>query len=83
MGKRETVAKLQQLEVQHRNMMLANRYIKTGKIERLLDLGIPLATAQRLAQAGGYPSADLTRMRDTIRYYRTKSKRRLWLPGDY
>ena len=42
-----------------------------------------MSEARRVAQAGGYSHAALVRMRDTIRYYRTKSKRRLWLPGDH
>lgn len=75
-----TIAKLEQLEREHRMMRLANRYLVAGKPEMLREIGLPQAEAQRVIRAGGYTGADLTKIRDTIRYYRTKSRRRLWLP---
>lgn len=77
-----TIAKVQELEAEHRRMILANRYLKAGKPDRLADIGFNLVEARRLQDAGGYSSEELTRMRDTIRYYRTKSRRRLWLPDN-
>jgi hypothetical protein len=82
MGKAATVKHLRELERQHRTMILVNRYLKAGKRDRLADLGISRTEADRLVKAGGYSSIELERMRDTIRYYRTKSRRRLWLPDN-
>jgi hypothetical protein len=61
-------------------MVLANRYLAAGQPERLAELGLPDTEIPYLKRTGGYTSAELTQSRDTIRYYRTKSKRRLWLP---
>lgn len=80
MGRLETIDKLRELETEHRIMVLANRYLKARQPERLVELGIAPAELRRVKQSGGYSSADLVRMRDTIRYYRTKSRRKLWLP---
>ena len=75
-----TVEKLKDLEAQHRRMVLVNRYLAAGRPKELEALGLNRSEIRRLTAAGGYPSSDLTRSRDTIRYYRTKSRRRLWLP---
>lgn len=61
-------------------MRLANRYLVAGKPAMLREIGLTRAEAERVIKAGGYTAAELTRIRDTIRYYRTKSRRRLWLP---
>jgi len=80
MGRAETIAKCKELEAEHRTMILANRYLKAGKLDRLPGLGIPPREIARLVAVGGYSSAEILRMRDTIRYYRVKSRRKLWLP---
>jgi len=75
-----TIAKVQELERERHLMNLANRYLKAGRPERLGEIGLTQAEIRRLIKAGGYSSAEMTRMRDLLRYYRHKSKRRLWLP---
>jgi hypothetical protein len=75
-----TVEHLRHLEAAHRRMVLANRYLAAGRPKELETLGFDRSEIRRLTAAGGYPASDLTRSRDTIRYYRTKSRRRLWLP---
>ncbi len=75
-----TIAKVRDLERERHTMIMANRYLRAGKAERLAELGFGPTEIHRLVQAGGYSSAELARMRDTIGYYRTKSRRRLWLP---
>lgn len=75
-----TIAKVAELEAQRRKMHLVNRYIAAHRLDMLPELGIPRAEAARLVRVGGYTSAEITAMREAIRYYRNKSKRRLWLP---
>lgn len=82
MGKAATVKRLRQLERRHRAMILANRYLAAGQPERLPELGLPATEIPYLKKMGKYSSADLATMRDMIRYYRTKSRRRLWLPDN-
>lgn len=83
MNRAATVAHLQNLESEHRIMVLANRYLKARQPRRLAELGIPPAEVQRLIKAGGYSSLELMKMREKIYYYGKKSRRKLWLPGDH
>jgi hypothetical protein len=71
---------VQELERERHLMNLANRYLKAGRPERLGELGLTQGEIRNLIKAGGYSSAALTRMRDLLRYYRKKSRRKLWLP---
>jgi hypothetical protein len=75
-----TIARLEELEREHHRMVLANRYIRARRPEQLADLGYTKAEIRNLILAKGYPEAALINMRSAIRYFRTKSRRRLWLP---
>lgn len=75
-----TIAKVKELEREHQTMHLVNRYLRAGMADRVRELGLPRAELRRVLEAGGYSAAELTRTREAIRYYRTKSRRRLWLP---
>lgn len=75
-----TIAKLKELERRHRQMRLANRYLAAKKISVLPELGLSRSEIARLIKAGGYSPEELTKIRDTIRYYRTKSRRYFWFP---
>jgi len=72
--------KLRALERQLRQWTVANRYLRAGQPERLAELGFPKAEINRLVLAGGFSALQMHNLRSTIRYYRTKSRRRLWLP---
>lgn len=78
--KAATIARLKHLEAEHRVKLLVNRYLVAGKPERLKELGLTQAEIRRVTAAGGYPESVLKRSRETIRYYRKKSRRQLWLP---
>jgi len=75
-----TVEHLRRLEAERRTMVLVNRYLAAGRPKELPSLGLSSAEIRRVTAAGGYTPAELKRMRDVLGYYRTKSKRRLWLP---
>lgn len=73
-------AHLQALERERRRMTLANRYLAAGKKAMLEELGYDALEIRRLELAGGFTATQFARMRETIHYYKVKSKRKLWRP---
>lgn len=76
MTREEIRAFVSTLEREHRKMGMANRYIVHKQGARLVDLGIEPEEAARLVAVGGFTSEEFTKMREKIRYHRSKLRRR-------